>query len=100
MADQTIHNTERINFRLHPKKKEIIERAAAAKGLTLTQFALLTLVKEAEEVLKSSHIFLLSDQDRDLFLKALDHPPAPNAKLKKAAKAYKKATANERIRSI
>jgi uncharacterized protein (DUF1778 family) len=92
------HN-ERINFRLPTKNKEIIERAAVVKGMTLTQFAISTLVKEAREVLKSDHVLVLSDEDRDQFLAALDNPPAPNAKLLKAAKAYKTAKANGRLHS-
>src|SRR4051812_15807696 len=87
-------NSERINFRLTPKKKAIIERAAVVKGMTLTQFAIMTLVKEAKEVLKSDHVLVLSDEDRDTFLAALDNPPAPNAKLMKAAKAYNTAKAH------
>ena len=92
-------NSERINFRLTPKKKQIIERAALVKGMTLTQFAIVTLIREAHEVLKSDHILVLSDEDRDKFLAALDNPPAPNAKLLKAAKAYKSAKADGRLRS-
>jgi hypothetical protein len=32
---------------------------------------------------------LLSDRDRDLFLKMLEHPPEPNKALKKAAAKHK-----------
>ncbi|HZL35840.1 MAG TPA: DUF1778 domain-containing protein [Tepidisphaeraceae bacterium] len=88
-VEQTL--SERFDFRIDPSKKRIIEKAAAAKGLTLTDFAILTLYKEAQEVLKSEHVLVLSDRDRDSFLKALDAPPAANERAIAAAKRYKTA---------
>lgn len=93
-------HSERINFRLEPKKKYLIEEAAAARGLTLTQFAISTLEKEAQAVVQNAHLLVLSDRDRDAFLTALDHPPAPNHNLLKAAKHYKMARADGRLNSI
>jgi uncharacterized protein (DUF1778 family) len=89
----------RINFRLDASKKQLIEQAAAAKGLTLTQFATSTLCREAKEVLESDQILVLANRDRDEFLAALDNPPAPSEKLLRAAAAYKVAKSNGRITS-
>jgi uncharacterized protein (DUF1778 family) len=83
--------TERLNFRLPREKKHAIEQAAAIRGLSLTDFAILTLYQEAQEVLKSETVTVLSDRDRDAFLNALNNPPAPNDGLLQAASAYKKA---------
>jgi antitoxin (DNA-binding transcriptional repressor) of toxin-antitoxin stability system len=42
-----------------------------------------------EEYAASANI-LLSEKDRNLFLKALDHPPAPSKALKKAIKKFQR----------
>jgi len=80
-----------MNFRLPREKKNAIERAAAIRGLSLTDFAILTLYQEAQEVLKSETVTILTDRDRDAFLDALDNPPAPNDVLLQAARTYKAA---------
>jgi uncharacterized protein (DUF1778 family) len=84
------HNSlERFSFRVEPKKKQIIERAAAARGLTLTDFAIMTLYREAKEILRTEHVLVLDDADRDAFLQALENPPTPTAKAIRAAKRYR-----------
>ena len=90
--------TERFSFRLEPDKKGKIERAAAVRGLTLTDFAITTLLREAEEVLRDAHVLVLSDADRDAFLDALDNPPAPTEKALRAAAQYKAARAAGTVR--
>jgi len=85
------HPNERLNFRLPQEKKRAIEQAAAIRGLSITDFAILTLYAEAQEVLKSEQVTILSDRDRDAFLEALDHPPKPNARILRAAEGYKAA---------
>jgi uncharacterized protein (DUF1778 family) len=89
---------ERLNFRLEPQKKRLIEQAAAIRGLSLTDFAVTTLFREAQEVLSSEQSLVLSDRDRDAFLAALDRPPAPNAKALRAAKRYKDARSKGSLR--
>lgn len=90
--------TERFSFRLEPEKKSIIERAAAARGLSLTDFAVQTLVREAQDVLQNEQVLTLSDADRDAFLKALDNPAPPTAKALRAAGRYKAARVRGEIR--
>lgn len=90
--------SDRLNFRLEPQKKRAIEQAAALKGLSVTDFAVMTLYREAQEVLKEEQMLVLSDRDRDAFLAALDNPPAPNEKALRAAKAYKEARAKGTLR--
>jgi uncharacterized protein (DUF1778 family) len=90
-VSSTAQASERINFRLPREKKHAIEQAAAIRGLSLTDFAILTLYHEAQEVLKSELVTVLSDRDRDAFLTALDNPPAPNDRLLQAAESFKAA---------
>jgi uncharacterized protein (DUF1778 family) len=78
----------RIEFRLSSEAKRQIERAAAAQGRTLSDFAKDTLLQKARTVLDEQGTVTLSDRDREIFLRLLDAAPAPNAALKKAMKRH------------
>lgn len=79
----------RLNFRLPPDAKEKIERAAAASGLNVTDFAVHALTNFADEVLERHHTRVLSDRDRDIFLALLDADDEPNEALRSAFSAHK-----------
>lgn len=96
-SGSTLRAPERVNFRVDKRKKELIERAAAIKGLSVTDFAVTTLCREASDVVKNEEVLVLSDHDRDAFLAVLDNPPKPAAKLLKAAADYKRGKADGRI---
>ena len=93
-----VSSTERLNFRLDPAIKRVIERAATIKGLSITDFAISTLKREARDIVQNDETLVLSDRDRDAFLAALDNPPAAGAKLRRAAKRYKQAVGAGRIK--
>ena len=80
----------RLDFRLSLQAKEKIEQAAVASGQTVSDFAVSTLLKSAEEILENQQQRQLSDRDRDLFLQLLDAASRPNAALRRAATRYKK----------
>jgi len=81
----------RLNFRLAKEHKRAIERAAAALGQTVTDFAVSTLVQTAQQVIRNQDATVLSDRDSDRFLVAIDDDSArPNAALAKAAARYKR----------
>ena len=80
----------RIHFRLPQEVKEVIERAALAAGLTVTDFAISALLQSAHETLERQAQRRLSDRDRDFFLKMLDEDVKPNEALKQAARRYKR----------
>ncbi len=78
----------RLNFRLSSEAKEKIERAAVASGLTVTDFAVHSLINTAEAVLERQHMRKLTNRDRDVFLALLDADDEPNEALKKAFQAH------------
>lgn len=80
----------RLNFRLPSEAKEKIERAAAVSGLTVTDFAIYSLVASAEDVLERHQATVLSNRDRDIFLALLDSDDEPNAALFDAAKEHER----------
>lgn len=64
--------TERIEMRVSPKDKALIEKAAAVSGQALTAFAIANLVARAKEILARDEVTELSDRDREVFVKVLD----------------------------
>jgi len=80
----------RLSFRLPADQKATIEEAATCLGRSVTDFAVSTLVESAREVIRDHQVTLLTDRDRDLFIRLLDDPHAkPNAALAAAAARYK-----------
>lgn len=85
----------RLHFRVPQDAKEIIERAALASGLTITDFAISALLQSAHETLERQTQRRLSDRDRDLFLAMLDGESEPNSALKNAARRFKRLKAKK-----
>lgn len=79
----------RLDFRVSPEHKSLIERAASAQGQTVSSFAISTLLKAAEEAIQNETTRTLSARDSQRLLAMLADPAEPNAALKKAAKRYK-----------
>jgi uncharacterized protein (DUF1778 family) len=82
--------TARLDIRLEPDRKQLIEQAANLMGQSVSAFTVSCAVRQAGEIVERFGILSLSDRDRDKFLAALDNPPRPNARLKKAFKAHGK----------
>jgi len=88
------HKSERIATRVTPSQKELIARAASLRGRSLTDFIIDSAQKEATNAIEEAHVIYLSQENQIKLAKALMNPPKPNDALKKAAKAYDKATIN------
>lgn len=86
-------STTRIDIRLQLEAKELIQQAAELRNQTVTQFAVSTLTEAAGRVVAEYERRELSGRDRDLFLKLLENPPEPNAKLRRAAASHRKNVA-------
>jgi len=80
----------RIDLRIQPEAKEIIQKAADLLGMSLSSFLVYTGLKAARTELASVNETRLSDRDRDLFLRHLDSPPAPTAALKTAMNRFRR----------
>lgn len=81
----------RIEFRSSPQEKDILKLAAGMMGINFSAFLRDVALKAANEVIHSSEELRLSNRDRDLFLDALEKPPAPLPTLKKAMEKYRSA---------
>lgn len=80
----------RLDFRLSPEHKSLIERAASIDGQTVSSFVIATLLRAAREAIERSSVTTLSKRDSEAFLEMLDSDAEPNKALKAAAARYKK----------
>ncbi|MCE5318660.1 MAG: DUF1778 domain-containing protein [Parachlamydia sp.] len=75
---------DRVEFRTTHQERKQFETAAGILGMNLSSFLRMTAVEKASEILRQNTSIVLSDEDRDAFLNALQNPPKPNKELKKA----------------
>ncbi len=84
--------TERLDARLTAQQKEVLERAAAAVGNTVSGFVVQAALASAQEVLLHQELLVLSARDSRTLAEALASPPEPTEALLRAARAYQAAT--------
>ncbi|MCS6058071.1 DUF1778 domain-containing protein [Klebsiella variicola subsp. variicola] len=77
---------QRIDLRLTDDDKSMIEEAAAMTNQTITQFMVASASERAAEVIEQHRRLILSEESRNLVMDAISNPPAPNDRLKRAAK--------------
>lgn len=78
--------TQRLELRVGPSVKRLIEEAMAVSGLAAGDLA----YEGARRVLQDHERWVLRGADREAFLKAVAHPPRPTARLVAALRAHGK----------
>jgi uncharacterized protein (DUF1778 family) len=81
---------QRMHIRLDSLSKQKLERAAAYVNKSLSEFVVGQALHAADEVIHEHETLTLNQADWDLFLDALENPPKPSAKLKRAFAEHKK----------
>lgn len=76
---------ERIELRVGPSAKKLIQRAMAVTGLTAGDLA----YEGARRVLDEHERLILAGADREAFLEALTNPPEPSEKLIAALRRHR-----------
>ena len=76
---------ERLELRVAPSAKLLIQRAMAVSGLTAGDLA----YEGARRVLDEHERMMLVGADRDAFLEAVTNPPKPTEKLVAALKRHR-----------
>ena len=79
------HKTERMELRVAPSVKKLIERATAVSGLAAADLA----YEGARRVLEDHERMLLRGEDREAFLEAVAHPPPPARRLVAALRRHR-----------
>ena len=95
MASQDTPGTTRgaqLEVRVSVAQKSLLQRAAALSGRTLSEFVVASAQDAARLVIAEHESIRLSREEQLGFVQALLNPPEPNARLKRAAKAYRQRT--------
>jgi uncharacterized protein (DUF1778 family) len=79
----TAARTEKLDLRLTPKAKRVLQSAATAAKRSVSEFVLESALARAEETLPDRQHFGLDAERWTVFLKALDAPARPLPRLKK-----------------
>jgi len=87
MPRLAIETNSRMSLRLRPADKATLLRAVALKHTDLTDFVLRHALQAAKSVIEEAERVPLSARDSLRVLDLLEHPPAPNRKLRAAARA-------------
>jgi uncharacterized protein (DUF1778 family) len=80
---------ERLEARVTPDQKRLIERAAELRGSSVTDFVVVSAQHAAAETIRDFETLVLRDQARDVFINAILNPPPPNGAARAAARRYK-----------
>lgn len=72
-----------VHFRMSDERLAFIDRAAAVRGVTRTEFVLRSSEAAAIETLNERPIIALDDETWDAFSAALDAPVEPDANVRK-----------------
>ncbi|MBD2530883.1 DUF1778 domain-containing protein [Nostoc flagelliforme FACHB-838] len=79
----------RIDLRVTQEQKELLERAASLKGISLSAYTLFHLLPLAKQDIDANERLVLSNLDRDLFMSAMENPPELKGKLQSAIHEYR-----------
>ncbi|QUS62489.1 DUF1778 domain-containing protein (plasmid) [Synechocystis sp. PCC 7339] len=79
----------RLEARINPETKALMQKAADLEGRTLTDFVVSSAQAAACKVIERHQILQLTLEESVVFVEALLDPPEPNNALKLAASRYK-----------
>ncbi len=80
----------RIETRVSAEQKELIERAAAYLGRTVSEFVLGNVEQAARDVIAEHERIKLDRRQSQVLVKSLLSPAAPNDALRDAARRHRK----------
>jgi len=86
MPRAAIEDNSRMSLRIRPEDKSLLLRAVALEQTDLTDFVVSHALEAAKAVIAEADRVQLSSRDTLRVLELLEHPPAPNAKLRVAAR--------------
>ena len=81
--------TQRVDLRISPAAKQMIQAAAQAQDKTISEFLLDSGLASAAETLADRRLFILDDEQWAAFETALNAPPRPRPRLARLMKTGK-----------
>ena len=82
---------QRMSARMPIHVYEVLGQAAELTGATLNQFVVQSALEKAEEVIERERFIRISGRSAAAFFEAVENPPEPTQRLKKAISAYKES---------
>ncbi|HYI14145.1 MAG TPA: DUF1778 domain-containing protein [Thermomicrobiales bacterium] len=79
----------RLEARITPDQKELIERAAALSGRSMTDFIVSAVESAAAETIRTHQVMRLTLDDTAALLKSLENPPEPSERMLRLAARYR-----------
>jgi uncharacterized protein (DUF1778 family) len=80
---------ERLEASVTPDQKRLIERAAELRGTTITEFVVVSAQQAAANTIRDFETLTIRDEAREVFIRAVLNPPAPNQAARAAAARYR-----------
>ena len=90
MPSIAVEDNSRMSLRIRSEEKALLLRAVALTHTDLTDFVIRHALLAAKAVIEQEDHVHLSERDSLRALDLLENPPAPNAKLRAAARALPK----------
>jgi uncharacterized protein (DUF1778 family) len=82
-------NSQRVSARVSPKVYKTLIQAAELSGATMNQFIVQSAYEKAKEIIEKERFIRMTTRSATAFFDAIEDPPKPTTKLKKAATMYK-----------
>ena len=82
MTTMTESRSERVDLRMTPSAKQMLQRAATVANKTLTEFLLDRGLEAAYEALADRRVFMLDEGQWAEFMSQLEAPPEDNPQLR------------------
>ena len=80
--------SSRLDLRVAPEEKELIDRAATLMGSNTTDFVRSTLLTAAREAIRTHEVIKLTAEGTRVFIEALINPPEPNEHLRALVREF------------
>lgn len=81
-------STKRLEARVSSEQKLFFQRAAALRGVSLTDFMIESMQQAAVKTLEEHNLMKLTDAESRIFVQVLLNPPPPNQALRLATERY------------
>jgi uncharacterized protein (DUF1778 family) len=78
----------RLDVRMPPQTRELVERAADLQGMSLTQFTESAMIEKANTVIAQHEKTVLTRRDQERFLALMEEDNKPNDALAQAIDKY------------
>ncbi len=90
---RSVNGGNRLEARVTPGLTRLFQHAADLQGVTLSDFLIQSLRQAAVQTVQEHEVLRLSARDSRRFAKALLAPSKPNARLRAAARRYRRIVA-------